>query len=256
MNASNMCFLVIVFAISFCSICFSQDIALDFDQAVHSLPRETTRRHRAPRYFDMEDAANGFVAKHRGQSAVDFLEAKIEEPSSRKPALLSLAKLAPTDPAAESALYRAVYGGSPVVQVDAVTAIAYLDPKDGRRITEALLTRPGSWHVRRTAVDMLVGLGNHNTLEMLKEMQREQESANIKKSFESAISQLEYRLTQVPANKQIEWAHQEILLWRTPREGPRTRHSQGPVYWAAAVLREQGVRFSREFVRFLFVRCP
>jgi len=55
MNISRRFFLATVFVVSFSAICYSQDIAIDFDQVVRPLLENAVRFHPGPHYFDMED---------------------------------------------------------------------------------------------------------------------------------------------------------------------------------------------------------
>lgn len=104
MNISKRFLLGIAFVMSFSSLCYSQDIASDFEQVLGALREKAARPRRNLYYYDMEDAVNALVAKHKGPSAVEFLEEKIGEPNSRKLALICLAGLVATDKAAEDAL--------------------------------------------------------------------------------------------------------------------------------------------------------
>jgi len=234
----------IVIVLLCCAVCSSQDIASDFDQALAMLPEEP-KWPSGIMYYDMQDAANSFVSKHADISAVEFLETKMEDPISTKLVLLSLAKLASANETAENTLYRQIYRNKSIIRRHATTVIAHLDPNDGRRIAETLLTQAGPWEVRRPAVDMLVGLGDKCTLEMLKQMKPDEKYLIVKKALEAAIAELEYRLTQVPPDKQAEWAQQESLCWRTLRETPLPRKVAGENRVAATTLYMQGFRFSQ-----------
>jgi len=238
--------LAIMFTALSSAICHSQDIALDFDQALAMLP-EQPKWPNGIMYYDMQDAAESFITKHSDASAVEFLKARIENVNSRKLGSLCLAKLAPANEAAENALYEQIYGKYP----GAIVAIAYLHPDDGRRIAETFLIQPGPWHVRRAAVDMLVGLGNENTIEMLKQVLPHEEHRLVKKGLMSAIVQIEYRLTKVAPDEQAEWAQQEILSWRTvsDRAGPPPIKQHGQ-YAAAKTLHMQGLQFSPDYLAY------
>jgi hypothetical protein len=228
------------------SVCYSQDIALDFEKALGAIPAKA-KWPSGIMYYDMQDAADSFVNKHKGASAVEFLRTKIEDPNSRKLALLMLTKLAPVNPVAESALYEVIYGN---FRRDAVTAIAYLDPNDGRSIAETIISQSGPWQVRRAAVEILIGLGDHNTLKLFEQMVLDEKQPPIKDALKSAIIQLEYRLTQIPPDEQSEWAQWEILCWRTLRETPLPRDIGGENRLAAETLYMQGWRFPRQYLEY------
>jgi hypothetical protein len=171
MIALKRYFLAAVFAGACCSVCRAQTqgksetIVADFERAVRTV-QEQPKWPSGTMYSDMEGAANDFVRKHSGSSALDVLQDKIK--GNRKPrklALLVLAKLAVADEAAEEVfLHGAIYGKNRLVAQEAVIAVAYLDPADGRGIAEKLMTEPGPWEVRKAAVEMLVGLGDEHTL--------------------------------------------------------------------------------------------
>jgi hypothetical protein len=128
----------------------------------------------------------------------------------------------------------------------------YLDPSVARPMAETLLASPGSVKVRRPAVDMLIGLGDRDSLEMLKQMRPGEKDRIVRKGLGIAISELEYRLTEVPPAKQAEWALQEILCSRTLRDqdGPIPRDLQSHKFDAAKTLHMQGVKFSRYYLKY------
>jgi len=146
MNINKKVLLVTAIVLINSVVCYSQDIFSDFDQALAMVPEKPGWPHRITYYYDVENAANSFVSKHSDTAAVEFLQTKIQDPNSKKLALLSLAKLAATNQTAENALYQIIY------EKDrrAMITIAYLDPNDGRAIAETLLVSPGPWEVRKT----------------------------------------------------------------------------------------------------------
>ncbi len=229
------------------AVCYSQDIASDFAQALEMVPQQA-KWPSGIMLYDVQSAADSFISKYSGTEAVEFLKSKIEDPNSRKLALLSLAKLAASNEAAESAIYDVVHSRSRFRR-DAITAIAYLAADNGRRIAQNLLSQPGSRKVRKPAVDMLVRLGDPNTLQMLKQMLPQEKNSFVKKALESAIPQLQYRLAQVPATEQAEWVQQEILCWRTSRE-TRADLSGRAYHRAAETLSLQGWQFRREYLEY------
>ena len=81
-------------------------------------------------------------------------------------------------------------------------------------------------------------------------MQPEEKDLDVKKHLESAIANLEYRLTEVPPDQQAEWARQETLYWRTLYESPRSRKVHSEEGLAAQTLYMQGWRFSRAFLEY------
>ena len=139
MNAGRKRLASAIVIILLCSaVCYPQDIASDFQQALNITPEEP-KWPSGIMYCDMEEAADSVVSKHSGTSAVEFLETKIEEANSRKLVLLSLAKLAPANEAAENALYKQIYAEN----YGAIVPVAYLAPDDGRRIAETILKQAG-----------------------------------------------------------------------------------------------------------------
>lgn len=76
----------------FCALCYSQGITSDFEQTLGTLRGDPAHSHQGPHYFVMENAVDGLIAKYRDSLAVEFLEEKTGEPSSRKLALLSLGR--------------------------------------------------------------------------------------------------------------------------------------------------------------------
>ena len=221
-------------------------IESDFHQALQML-REKPLWPNGIMYYDMQNEADSFIGKYKDSSAVEFLQTKIEDPNSRKLALLMLAKLAPVNPVAEIALYEVIYGN---FRRDAVTAIAYLDPNDGRPIAETIISHIGPLEVRTAAVEMLIGLGDHNTLKLFEQIVIDEKQFPVKNALESAIIQLEYRLTQIPPDEQSEWARWEILCWRTLRETPLPCDVGGENRLAAETLYMQGFRFSRDYLEY------
>ncbi len=194
----NQFFLGVAVVLLSSAICYSQDIDSDFQQALNMVSVPPGLPCCRVFYDDVQEAADFFVSKHSDTATVEFLQTKIEDPNSRKLALLSLAKLAPANEAAENALYEQIYAK----RHSAITAIAYLDPDGGRRIAEILFSHPGPWYVRKAAAEILVGFGAQSSLEMLKHMQPDEKDPTVKIALESAIPQLEYRLTKLPLGKQ------------------------------------------------------
>jgi len=245
MNINKKLLLVTAIVLISSAVCYSQDIFSDFDQALAMVPKQPNWPS-GIMYYDMQDAANNFISKHSSTVAVEFLQTKIQDPNSKKLALLSLAKLAATNQTAENALYQIIY------EKDrrAMITVAYLDPNDGRRIAETLFLNPGPAGLRKAAANMLVGFVNQNTLEMLRQMKPDEKNSVVKKALQSAIPRLEYRLTKVAPEKQAQWSRQEILSWRTLRETPLPRPVGGENYLAAKTLHMQGWRFSRDFLEY------
>jgi hypothetical protein len=237
---------VIVSFLLCCPVCYSQDTGSDFQQALAMVPEQPIWPS-GIMYYDMGAAADSFVDKHSGVSAVEFLQTEIQKPDARRLALLCLAKLAPAGEAAEAAFYHALYGK---FGTEAVIAIAYLDPDDGRPIAESLVSQPGPWEVRRAAVEMLIGLGDDQTLEMFEQLIIHEEQVPIKKALERAIIPLKHRLTEVAPDKQADWAHWDTVCWRTFRETPLPRRVDGEKRLAAETLHMQGWRFPREYLEY------
>jgi len=231
------------------AVCHSQDIGSDFQQALNMIPKDPIWPS-GIMYYDMQEAADAFVSKYSGAPAIGFLQARVQDPNADKLALLCLAKLAATDSKAEEALYEAIYAKDPYFQPSAVTVIGYLEPDHGRRVAEKFLNRPGSTIVRCAVADLLGGLGDQNTLEVLKQMQPGEEDHCVEEHIESAIANLEYRLTEVPPAQQAEWARYETLYWRTLHESPRSRKVHSEKGLAAQTLYMQGWRFSRGFLEY------
>lgn len=201
-------------------------------------------------YYDMVQVANDLISKYNDDTAAGFLQNKLEDPNSRKLALLSLAKLTVSNKAAENAMYDAIYVKKADVQKDAVTAIAYMDFRNARSFCETLLRKAGTWKVRKPAVEILVALGDQDTLKLFEEMQLYENNSFVRKAIESAIPQLQYRLTQVPPDKQIEWVENEVLCWRTLREIPVPLSGVGVNYRAAETLQMQGKHFARDYLEY------
>lgn len=228
------------------SVCYSQDIAIDFEKALEAIAAKS-KWPSGITYYDMQKEADSFTSKYRDSSAVEFLQTKIEDPNSRKLALLILTKLAPVNPVAESALYEVIYGN---FRRDAVTAIAYLDPNDGRPIAETIISHIGPLEVRTAAVEMLIGLGDHNTLKLFEQIVLDEKQFPVKNALKLAIIRLEYRLTQIPPDEQSEWARREILCWRTLRESPLPRDLGGENRLAAETLYMQDGSFPRQYLEY------
>jgi len=246
MNINKKLLLVTAIVLINSVVCYSQDIVSDFDQALAMVP-EYPLWPSGIMYYDMQDAANSFISKHNDISTVEFLKAKIEDPNSRKLALLSLAKLAASEPVAERTLQEIIHG-QPRFRREALTAIAYLQPADGRRIAAGLLARTDSWRLRIAIIEAMVGLGDQHTLEVLKQMRGTEHQGLVKRALESAIDQIGHRLTQVPHDRQVKWAEQEVLCWRTVRESPRSRAPHTEQLLAAETLYLQGRRLPRDFL--------
>ena len=234
------------------SVCYSQDIAIDFEKALEAIAAKSKWPSRIM-YYDVEDAAEFFVSKYSDSSTVAFLESKIQDPNCQKLGLLCLAKLAQVSDVAQTALYQIIYN-SPHSQRDAVTVIAYVDPNTARTIAETLLTQSGALRIRVPACQMLIGLGDQSTLDLLKHILADEENRYVKESVASAIPQLEYRLTRVPPEKQGEWANYEILCWRTVRETPLPRAVDGEKQSAAQTLHAQGYVFTDEYLQYKLAR--
>jgi hypothetical protein len=228
------------------AICHSQDIGSDFQQALAMVPQEP-RWTSGIMYYDMQDAADAFVGKYADSPPVGFLEAQIQEPHTRKLALLCLAKLAPVTEAAQAAFYDVLYGK---FGTQAVTAIAHLEPGAGRPIAETLVSQPGPWEVRKAAVELLVGLGDHDTLEMFQQLVVHEQQGFVKKALARAIIPLKHRLTHVAPREQADWAHWDTVCWRTLRETPLPRRVDGEKRLAAETLHMQGRRFPREYLEY------
>ena len=242
-------FLCVVIILLFSSICYPQDLASDFQQALNTVP-EHPKWPSGIMYCDMQGAADSFIDKHKDAATLEFLRAKLEgDLRPTKLALLSLAKLAASEPAADDIL-RDIIQGQPRFSQDALTAIAYLDPADARRIAEGLLASTDSRRLRRTLIGALVGLGNSDTLKMLEQVRASESHSLVRKALELAIDQLKHRLTEVPHDRQTEWAQQEILCWRTVRESPRSRAAHTEQLRAAGTLYLQGWRFPRDFLEY------
>jgi hypothetical protein len=108
MNSFGKKFLAeIMFIMLISAICCSQDIDSDFQQALNMVPMEP-KWPSGIMYYDMQEAAGSFINRHSGASAVEFLKTKIEDPTSRKLAILSLTKLATTNRTAEEILYNII----------------------------------------------------------------------------------------------------------------------------------------------------
>jgi hypothetical protein len=133
---------------------------------------------------------------------------------------------------------------------EALTAIAYLGPADGRRIAESLLATTDSRRLRVCVIEALVGLGDGDTLKMLEQVRASERHSLVRKALESAVDQLEYRLTQVPHDSQAEWARHEILCWRTVMESPMSRAPHTELLSAAATLQLQGYQFPRDLLEY------
>ncbi len=134
MNIYTKKLLLSVSLILLCSVvCCSGDRDADFQSALRMASDES----RGISLYNAESAADYFVGKHSGASAVGFAKAKINDPKSRKLALLILAKMAAVNEAGESSFYEAINAKNQ----DAMTAVAYLDPVNGRRIAETLLDK-------------------------------------------------------------------------------------------------------------------
>lgn len=150
---SEKSFVVAVITLLGSAVCYSQDIALDFQQALEVVPKHP-KWPNGIMFYDIQDAVDSLISKHSGAGAVAFLETQVEDQNSRKRklALLALAKLAATSQAAEKALCRQVDAPRWTIRRDAVIAVAYLDRKDGRRIAETLLAQPGPQDARRLTI--------------------------------------------------------------------------------------------------------
>lgn len=247
MDAYKKMLFIAVAIVFICSIvCYPQDIVLDFEQSLETALVQ--HKGLGVTYWDLEGAADNFISKHSEASTAEFLETKIQDPNSRKMALLILAKLAGTN---ESALtiFRAQMHDS---IGDAVIAISYMDTNAARPTAETLLGQLEPWYVRKAAADILVGFGNGHTLEMLKEICLTEKDLMIKKALESAAIQLEYRLTKIPEERQAEWTQQEILLWRASidRQGPAPRNLLTEKYAAANRLYTKGKKFTQEYLQY------
>jgi hypothetical protein len=243
---------VIVFLLCL-RVCNSQDFASDFQKALDIVSKQAKWPSGIMYYLDMEDATDFFVSKYIDSSTVAFLESKIQDPNSQKLGLLCLAKLTQISDVAKTALYQIIYN-SPQSQRDAVTVIAYIDPNTSRPIAEKLLMQSGPWRIRVPACQMLIGLGDQSTLDLLKQLVADEKNFYVKQALESAIAQLEYRLTQVPPAKQAEWANYEILCWRTVRETPPPRAVDGEKQLAAQTLHAQGYVFTDEYLQYKLAR--
>lgn len=156
MNISRRFLPAITFVFILSTICYSQGIASDFGQVLGTLRKNATQTHRSLYYYDIKDGVNGFVAKHRGSAAIEYLERKAGEPNSRKLALICLAGLVATGKPAEDVLYRQIYGQDAAIQRDALIAIGCIDSEYGRPIAETVAIRPAPWSVRKAAIEMLV----------------------------------------------------------------------------------------------------
>ncbi len=230
------------------AICYSQNITSDFAQALEKIPQQP-KWPSGIMFYDVQDAVDSFISMHSNTETVRFLQNKIQDQNSRKLALLSLAKLAASNEAAESVLYDLIHSQSHLRQ-DAITALAYLEPDDGRRIAENLLNQPGPYEARKPAVDILIRIGDQDTLDMLKQMQPEEESSVVRKALELAIPLLEYRLTEVALDKQAQRVQQETLCWRTLRETPPSLNGLEAYHKAAKTLSMQGQQFPRDYLEY------
>ncbi len=251
MNAVGKYFyLVIAIVLLSSSICYPQDIDSDFQKALDMVSIQPGLPSCFVSYDCVEEAADFFVSKYTGTSAVELLQEKIEDPNSKRLALLSLAKLAPTNEAAESTLYEQIYGNNP----GAVITVAYLDPFDGQQIAETLVSQPGPWHVRKAAVEMLVGFGDENTLRALRQMITEEKDPIVREAIELAIPQLEYKVTKVSPEKQVEWGRNEVLCWRTLASQMAPARNLNIVWRSAAkTLYIQGKQFGQDFLEYKLI---
>lgn len=249
MNTVKKIHIGVTVIILFCQmISFSQNINLDFEQSIAKHRKEPGKRQMMMS-DDMQNSAEMFVNKHTGPKTIEFLKTKIQNPRTRKPALLSLVKLKAADVLSEIVLTPELYEK---YGTETFVAIAYLPPDMANRIAEELVRRPGLWRARNHAVGMLSGIGDEDTLSMLKKIVAEEElrPPKFKKRIEAGIKNIEYRLTKVEPGKREQWAKLEILCWRTMGETPVPRLIGGEYYRAAEILREQGHRFPREFLEY------
>lgn len=242
---------VLVSTVSFCGVCLggaagkSGDMATDFNQAFEAVLQQPGRSQRLM-YHDFQSAAEDFVSKHSDIAAIEFARAKITDAKLGKLALLIVAKLAPDNQAAKEILFDEIHGRNP----RALIAIAYLDPNDGRPLAESLLADTGTPGVHKAAVDMLIGMGNERTLNILRRVATSEKRPFVIQALNSAVRRLEHRLTNVPMNKQTQWAQQEIMSWRAVAETPLPRYVGGEYIHAAEALYVRGIRFTREFLEY------
>ena|GEM_PF-3628293 len=99
----------IVLSALWCSACWPQDIASDFQQAFQTVRQKAGGLRVFLSFHDVNEAATGFVAVHSGTAAAEFLQSRVADPDTGKLALLCLAKLAAANKAAEDALVSLIY---------------------------------------------------------------------------------------------------------------------------------------------------
>jgi len=96
-----------------------------------------------------------------------------------------------------------------------------------------------------------VAFGDENSLNLIQDARDGEETEDNRKAMGTAATELEHRLTQIPAEGQVSWSRQEIVYWRGLADpGPLPR-DRGAVYsGVAARLFKDGERFSREFLEY------
>jgi len=227
-------------------VCYSQDVESDFNEVLGAIPQPKKAANDV-KYWDVEKAAEDFITRHADANAVALLQARAEDPNSRKLALMSLAKLAATDQSAKDALYGRIYEE----RSDAILTLTYLSPEQGRNLAEDILIREAPVNVRWSAIGVLGCCGDVQTLDMFRQLVAEETNSLLRKAIELAISKMEYKL----ANSALEadrdrWSRQEALMWRTASEAPLYRNVTGYISWSAAEIRRQGYQLSRDLLEY------
>ena len=241
----RICVVALVLVLG-CGVCYSQDVESDFDQLFGGIPQPEKAANDV-KYWDVEKAGEDFISRHSDANAVALLQARAEDPNSRKLALMSLAKLAVTDQSAKDALYSRIYEQ----RSDAILTLAYLNPEQSRILAEDILTREGPMGVRRNAIAILGCCGDLKTFEMISQLALEEGNSLLKKAMEAGVAKLGHKL----ANSALvadhdRWSRQEALMWRTASEAPLYRNVTGYVSWSAAQIRKQGYQLSRDLLEY------
>lgn len=250
MNTERKTFIVaLIVALAGSIACFSQDLNSTFGQALAQARSGKSQSAKSMMFDDFKQASELTIGSHTGPETVRFLKMKAEEPSSRKLALLSLARLGADDAITEIALAPRAYkkyGREPVL------AAAFLPNVKGRRVAEALVSRSDSWRIRELSAELLLGLGDASTVSMLRELVADGDlkPPRLEKVVASTIINLEHRVTQVPPGRRASWAAQEVLGMRVLREVPLPRKVGGEYTLAAEVLHKQGAVFSKDFLEY------
>jgi len=226
-------------------LCLSQDMVQDFYRGVEASTAKFEENWIRASYSDFEQAADRLVQRYTDASSIEFLKSKTQDRKSKRLALLTLAKIAVQNKDAENALYEEIQGRNP----GAIAAIAYIEPQESLRMAETLLLNASSRSTRRSAARILVAYGDEESLGLLEEATVREPMKVNREKLEAAISELQHKLFEVPAEQQESWSRQEIVYWRNFADsGPAPRNYNAIYPAVAARMYRNGERFSREFL--------